>query len=108
VKLVSSDAHPGLVDAIAATLAGASWQRCRTHFMRNLLTRVPKSAQSFVATMVRTIFAQPDAVTVRDQHQRIVGQLEERRVDHESTRRPGRRARGGDGDRRSRVSVRRG
>jgi transposase-like protein len=38
VKLVSSDAHPGLVDAIAATLPGASWQRCRTHFMRNLLT----------------------------------------------------------------------
>ena len=46
VKLVSSDAHPGLVDAIAATLPGAAWQRCRTHFMRNLLTRVPKSAQS--------------------------------------------------------------
>ena len=45
VKLVSSDAHPGLVDAIAATLPGAAWQRCRTHFMRNLLTRVPKSAQ---------------------------------------------------------------
>ena len=45
VKLVSSDAHPGLVDAIAATLTGAAWQRCRTHFMRNLLTRVPKSAQ---------------------------------------------------------------
>ncbi len=78
VKLVSSDAHPGLVDAIAATLPGAAWQRCRTHFMRNLLTRVPKSAQSFVATMVRTIFAQPDAVTVREQHQRIVGQLEDR------------------------------
>ncbi len=78
VKLVSSDAHPGLVDAIASTLPGAAWQRCRTHFMRNLLTRVPKSAQSFVATMVRTIFAQPDAVTVREQHQRIVGQLEDR------------------------------
>src|SRR5437870_61964 len=78
VKLVSSDAHPGLVDAIAATLAGASWQRCRTHFMRNLLTRVPKSAQSFVATMVRTIFAQPDADTVREQHRRIVDQLETR------------------------------
>src|SRR6059058_3502598 len=46
--------------------------------MRNLLTRVPKSAQSFVATMVRTIFAQPDAVTVREQHARIVGQLEDR------------------------------
>jgi putative transposase len=78
VRLVSSDAHPGLVDAIAATLPGASWQRCRTHFMRNLLTRVPKSAQSFVATMVRTIFAQPDAQTVHEQHARIVAQLEER------------------------------
>ncbi len=78
VKLVSSDAHPGLVDAIAATLPGASWQRCRTHFMRNLLTRVPKSAQSFVATMVRTIFAQPDALTVLEQHGRIVDQLETR------------------------------
>jgi putative transposase len=78
VRLVSSDAHPGLVDAIAATLPGASWQRCRTHFMRNLLTRVPKSAQSFVATMVRTIFAQPDAATVREQHGRIIAQLEHR------------------------------
>jgi transposase-like protein len=78
VKLVSSDAHPGLVDAIAATLPGAAWQRCRTHFMRNLLTRVPKSAQGFVATMVRTIFAQPDAATVREQHARIVDQLETR------------------------------
>ena len=75
VKLVSSDAHPGLVDAIAATLPGAAWQRCRTHAMRNLLTRVPKSAQSFVATMVRTIFAQPDAATVHEQHARIVDQL---------------------------------
>jgi putative transposase len=78
VKLVTSDAHPGLVDAIAATLPGASWQRCRTHAMRNLLTRVPKAAQSFVATMVRTIFAQPDADTVREQHRRIVEQLETR------------------------------
>ena len=78
VKLASSDAHPGLVDAIAATLPGAAWQRCRTHFMRNLLTRVPKSAQSFVATMVRTIFAQPDASTVHEQHTRIVEQLEAR------------------------------
>src|SRR3989442_14381756 len=78
VKLVTSDAHPGLVDAIAATLPGAAWQRCRTHAMRNLLTRVPKSAQSFVATMVRTIFAQPDAATVHEQHRRIVDQLETR------------------------------
>ncbi|MGH2988980.1 MAG: IS256 family transposase, partial [Solirubrobacterales bacterium] len=78
VKLVTSDAHPGLVDAIAATLPGASWQRCRTHFMRNLLTRVPKSAQSFVATMVRSIFAQPDAESVQEQQARIVVQLEGR------------------------------
>jgi transposase-like protein len=78
VRLVTSDAHPGLVDAIAATLPGAAWQRCRTHAMRNLLTRVPKSAQGFVATMVRTIFAQPDAQTVHEQHRRIVEQLEQR------------------------------
>jgi putative transposase len=78
VRLVTSDAHPGLVDAIAATLAGASWQRCRTHFMRNLLTRVPKSAQSFVATMVRSIFAQPDTDTVREQQLRVITQLEDR------------------------------
>src|SRR6266700_3808502 len=75
VRLVTSDAHPGLVDASAATLPGAAWQRCRTHAMRNLLTRVPKSAQSFVATMVRTIFAQPDADMVREQHRRIVDHL---------------------------------
>jgi transposase-like protein len=78
VRLVTSDAHPGLVDAIAATLPGASWQRCRTHCMRNLLTRVPKAAQAFVATMVRTIFAQPDATTVREQYLRVLAQLEER------------------------------
>jgi hypothetical protein len=46
--------------------------------MRNLLTRVPKSAQSFVATMVRSIFAQPDADSVHEQHGRIVSQLEGR------------------------------
>ena len=78
VALVTSDAHPGLVDAIAATLPGASWQRCRTHFVRNLLCRVPKSAQPAVATLVRSIFAQPDAEQVREQHARCVAQLGER------------------------------
>ena len=78
IRLVTSDAHPGLVDAIAATLPGAAWQRCRTHFMRNLLTRVPKAAQGFVATMVRSIFAQPDADSVREQQARVVSQLEGR------------------------------
>jgi transposase-like protein len=78
VQLVTSDAHPGLVDAIVATLPGACWQRCRTHFVRNLQTRVPKSAQSFVATMVRSIFAQPDPGSLHEQHARMVEQLEGR------------------------------
>lgn len=75
VKLVVSDAHPGLRDAIDSVLRGASWQRCRTHFIRNLLTRVPKVAHGIVATYVRTIFAQPDAESVRAQHARTVEQL---------------------------------
>jgi transposase-like protein len=75
VQLAISDAHPGLRAALAATLPGAAWQRCRTHFMRNLLTKVPKSAQSLVATLVRTIFAQPDAELTRAQHARVVEQL---------------------------------
>jgi len=76
--LVISDAHPGLVDAVRSTLTGAVWQRCRTHFMRNLLTRVPRSAQAMVATLVRTIFAQPDAASVWEQHTKVVEQLTER------------------------------
>jgi putative transposase len=76
VALVTSDAHEGLTDAIGATLQGAAWQRCRTHFMRNLLTRVPKAAQAFVATLVRSIFAQPDAASVHAQHARVVEQLQ--------------------------------
>jgi transposase-like protein len=72
VKLVVSDAHEGLKAAIAAVLPGASWQRCRTHFMRNLLTRVPRASQSLVATLVRSIFEQPDATEVWEQHARVV------------------------------------
>ncbi|MCL5958502.1 MAG: IS256 family transposase [Chloroflexi bacterium] len=58
VQLVTSDAHPGLKQAIAEVFVGASWQRCRVHFMRNLLARVPKSAQAMVAATVRPIFQQ--------------------------------------------------
>ena len=58
--------------------AGASWQRCRTHFMTNLLTRVPRSAQPWVATMVRTIYQQPSAEEVHSQIERVVDQLSER------------------------------
>jgi putative transposase len=59
VLLVISDAHLGLKEAIAAVLGGAAWQRCRVHFMRNALSRVPRAAQTRVAAFIRTIFAQP-------------------------------------------------
>lgn len=78
VKLAISDDHQGLKSALASELPGAAWQRCRTHFMRNLLTRVPKSAQDLVATLVRSIFAQPDAKEVWAQHGRVVEQLQTR------------------------------
>lgn len=76
VRLVVSDDHKGLVEAIAAVLPGASWQRCRTRLIRNLLTRVPKSAQGVVATLVRSIFAQPYAEEVAAQLARVIEQLE--------------------------------
>jgi transposase-like protein len=76
VRLVISDDHTGLVGAIAGVLPGASWQRCRTHFVRNLLTRVPRNAQPVVATLVRTIFAQPSAAEVAAQLDRVTVQLE--------------------------------
>ena len=57
VELVVSDAHVGLKEAIDSVLAGSSWQRCRVHFMRNALVRVPKGAQHMVAAAIRTIFA---------------------------------------------------
>jgi putative transposase len=75
VQLVISDAHPGLVSAIGSALPGAGWQRCRTHYLRNLLTRVPKSAQPHVATQVRTIFDQADSDAVRAQYDRVVDAL---------------------------------
>ena len=78
VELAISDAHPGLKDALASTLPGASWQRCRTHFLRNLLSKVPKSLHQAVATLVRSIFSQPDAESVRRQHDQVVRQLAER------------------------------
>ena len=78
VELVVSDAHQGLRGAIAAVFGGASWQRCRTHFMTNLLTRVPRRAQPWVATMVRTIYQQPSPDEVHAQLDRVTDQLQNR------------------------------
>jgi transposase-like protein len=63
VQLVISDAHMGLVNAIGATLPGASWQRYRTHYARALLSQVPKSAQPWGAALLRTVFEQPETTT---------------------------------------------
>ena len=71
VKLVTSDAHAGLKGAIAAVLQGASWDRCRTHFMRNALALVPKGAQQMVAATIRTVFVQPDPQSAREQWRRV-------------------------------------
>ncbi|QBS38371.1 IS256 family transposase [Thermaerobacter sp. FW80] len=78
VRLVISDAHEGLKRAISEVLAGASWQRCRVHFMRNLLARVPKHAQPMVAALVRTIFAQPDLESAREQLEHVAANLDRR------------------------------
>ena len=63
VQLVISDAHSGLVNAIEAVLQGVSWQRCRVHFMRNVLAKVSKGHAEMVAATIRTIFAQPGPVS---------------------------------------------
>lgn len=75
VRLVISDAHRGLQEAIVTVLNGAAWQRCRVHFMRNALVRVPRAAQSEVAAVIRSIFAQPDKESARSQLRFVVDQL---------------------------------
>jgi len=71
VRLVTSDSHRGLKSAVEAVLVGASWQRCRVHFMRNALSLVPKAAQQMVGATIRTVFAQPDAVSAHQQWRRV-------------------------------------
>lgn len=67
VQLVISDAHAGLVAAIAQVFLGAAWQRCRVHFVRDVLSRIEAGSGQMVAATIRTIFAQPDAAGVRTQ-----------------------------------------
>jgi putative transposase len=78
VQLVISDAHQGLSGAIAAVVQGASWQRCRVHFVRNALGLVPKGAQAWVAATIRTAFAQPDAASAREQWRRVADGFRDR------------------------------
>jgi transposase-like protein len=76
VQLVISDHHLGLKAAIESVFIGAAWQRCRVHFMRNLLARVPRGSAEMVAATVRTVFAQPDAAHVRSQLDEVTRMLE--------------------------------
>ena len=78
VRLVISDAHQGLKGAIAAVLQGAGWQRCRVHFVRNALALVPRSAAPMVAATIRTVFAQPDPVSAREQWRRVADNFRSR------------------------------
>jgi len=78
VQLVISDAHEGLKAAIAQVMAGATWQRCRVHFMRNLLALIPHADKSVVAALVRTVFAQPNLAAARQQLAEIARGMQSR------------------------------
>jgi transposase-like protein len=75
VALVTSDAHAGLVEAIAATLPGASWQRCRTHYSANLMSVTPKASWPWVKALLHSVYDQPDAASVHEQFDRILDAL---------------------------------
>src|SRR4051794_28911438 len=75
VQLVTSDAHRGLVDAIGATLPGAAWQRCRTHYAANLMAACPKSSWPWVRALLHSVYDQPDAGSVHAQFDRVLDAL---------------------------------
>jgi len=78
VALVTSDAHQGLVAAIGATLPGASWQRCRTHYAANLMGITPKTSWPWVRTLLHSIYDQPDADSIIAQYGRVLNALSEK------------------------------
>lgn len=78
VKLVTSDAHAGLVAAIGATLTGAAWQRCRTHYAANLMSVTPKSSWPWVKALLHSIYDQPDAGAVHAQFDRVIEALSQK------------------------------
>ena len=75
VKLVISDAHTGLKKAIGVVFQGAAWQRRRVHFLRNVLSIVPRASQEMVASIIHTIFAEPDAEHVKAQFEEVARML---------------------------------
>jgi len=75
VQLVTSDAHRGLVEAIGATLPGAAWQRCRTHYATNLMAVCPKSSWPWVRALLHSVYDQPDAASVHAQFDRVLDAL---------------------------------
>jgi putative transposase len=81
VRLVTSDAHRGLVDAIGATLPGASWQRCRTHYANNLMALCPKSQWRWVKTMLDSVYDQPDAASVHAQFDKLLAAVADKLPD---------------------------
>ena len=81
VRLVTSDAHAGLVEAIAANLPGAVWQRCRTHYAANLMSVCPKSMWPAVKAMLHSVYDQPDAEAVNAQFDRLLDYVEEKLPD---------------------------
>jgi transposase-like protein len=76
VALVTSDAHRGLTEAIGATLPGAAWQRCRTHYAANLMSVTPKNAWGWVRALLHSVYDQPDADSVHAQFTRVLDSLE--------------------------------
>ena len=78
VKLVTSDAHAGLVAAIGATLPGAAWQRCRTHYAANLMAITPKTSWGWVKALLHSVYDQPDAEAVHAQFDRVIDALGEK------------------------------
>ena len=75
VALVTSDAHAGLVTAIGATLPGAAWQRCRTHYAANLMAATPKASWPWVRALLHSVYDQPDAASVHAQFDRVLDAL---------------------------------
>jgi putative transposase len=75
VLLVTSDAHAGLVEAIAANLPGTAWQRCRTHYAANLMDVCPKASWGWVKVLVHSVYDQPDAAAVHAQYDRVLDAL---------------------------------